>query len=106
MIIPNGYIAIKAKTAGGIDTDTGYPIESTAEFGAPIPCQFSANSRDNLGKVNGEHFTIAQYTVFIEEQEFTAEQIRLTDAAGNVIGDFSVIDVEPLPAVCQLKISV
>lgn len=106
MIIQNGTIEVKHKTGGGIDPETGYPVKPVVEWGTPIPCQFSANKRDNLGKVNGEHYTVAQYEILIEQQPFTTEQIRLKDLAGNTVGEFSIIQVEPLDAVCELRILV
>lgn len=107
MIIANGSIAIKTKTAGGIDAVTGYPVVADdVSWSSAIPCQYSANKHDNLGKVNGEHFTIAQYSVLIEASKFSAEQVRLTDEDGSVVGDFSVISVERLPAVGQVKIMI
>lgn len=105
MIIENGTIEPKVKSAGGIDPTTGYPIKPTQpQWGTPFSCQYVPNSHNNLGRVNGEHFTTATYTVLIEEQPFTAEQIRLKDLQGNVIGEFSVISAEPLEAVCEIKI--
>ena len=105
MIIQNGTIEVKQKASGGIDPETGYPVKpGTAGWGVPIPCQYSANKYSNLGRVNGEHFTVAQYTVLIEAQPFAAEQIRLKDRNGNDLGEFSVIQAEPLDAVCELKI--
>lgn len=105
MIIQNGTIEVKQKAGGGINHETGYPNKpASVTWEVPIPCQYSANKYSNLGRVNGEHFTTAAYTVLIEEQPFTAEQIRLKDLAGKVIGEFSVIQVEPLNAVCELRI--
>lgn len=107
MIIPNGTIEAKRKTGGGIDPETGYPVKpSSVDWGDPIPCQYSANKHDWLGRVNGEHFTTAQYTVLIEEQPFAAEQIRLKNLAGDIVGEFSIMQVEPLEAVCELRILV
>nr|DAT92806.1 MAG TPA: hypothetical protein [Caudoviricetes sp.] len=105
MIIQNGTIEVKRKAGGGINLETGYPNKPAAvAWDSPIPCQYSVNKYSNLGRVNGEHFTTATYTVLIEEQPFTAEQIRLKNLAGKVIGEFSVIQVEPLNAVCELRI--
>ena len=106
MIIQNGTIEIKNKaTAGGIDPATGYPVKpSAASWGAPIPCQYIANKYNNLGKVNGEHFTTASYQVLIEEQDITGEQLRLKDLKGNLVGEYSIIQVEPLEAVCEVRI--
>lgn len=105
MLIANGTIEIKSKTGGGINLETGYPRKPGAvEWGEPIPCQYSANKYDNLGRVNGEHFTAAQYAALIEERPFAAEQVRLKNSAGDIVGEFSVIQVEPLEAVCELRI--
>ena len=68
------------------------------------PANTRQTSTTNSDVVNGEHFTTAQYTVLIEEQPFEAEQIRLKDLAGNVVGEFSIMQVEPLEAVCELRI--
>lgn len=107
MIIQNGTIEVKQKTGGGINPETGYPNKpGSVSWGDPIPCQYSANKRNNLGKVNGEHFTVAQYEILIEQQPFTTEQIRLKDLAGDTVGEFSIIQVEPLDAVCELRILV
>lgn len=106
MIIENGTIELKQKTSGGgIDPTTGYPVKPVSVgWGDPIPCQYSANKYNNLGRVNGEHFKTAEYSVLIEEQPFDAEQLRLKDRAGNVVGEFSIIQVEPLEAVRELRI--
>lgn len=108
MIIANGTIEIKRKTTdgNGLDPETGYPRKATAvEWSDPIPCQYYANKYDNLGQVNGEHFKLAQYTVLIEERRpFDAEQIRLTTLSGRVVGEFPVIQIEPLRAVCEIRI--
>ena len=104
MIIANGTIEPKQKTAGGIDPETGHPKKSESSWGDPIPCQYYANTYSNLGIANGEHFTRAQYVVLIEEQPFTAQQLRLKDREGNTVGEFSVIHTEPLEAVCELRL--
>lgn len=109
MIIQNGTIEVKNKVAMGINPLTGYPIKPTeVSYGDAIPCQYSANMYNQLGRSNGESFTTAQYSILIEQpsEPFTAEQVRLKDMVGNVIGTFSIISIEPLDAVCQLRISV
>lgn len=105
MIIENGTIEPKRKSVGRINPETGFPKKPTdVSWDTPIPCQYSANKYSNLGRVNGEHFTTAEYSVLIEEQPFDTEQIRLKDLTGKVVGEFSVISVEPLPAVCEIRI--
>lgn len=107
MIIPNGYIEFKAKTAGAIDPKTGYPSPaSDVAWSEPIPCQYLPNNRNNLGRVNGEHFTAASYTVLVEEQPLPdSEQLRLTASDGTSLGEFSLIaPPQAMEAVCEIKI--
>lgn len=110
MIIANGTIEVKHKSAStAIDMETGFPVAPTeVAWGAPIPCQWSANKRDFLGKSVGGNFISAQFTILIEMDGtvFSAEQIRLTDAYGNTLGELSVVDIEELPAVNQIRITV
>jgi len=107
MIIQNGTIETKVKTGGGIDATTGHAVKPTSSsWSTPIPCQFIPNSHNNLGVSTGQHYTQASYTVLIEEQPFEAEQIRLKDIGGNTIGEFSILSVEPLEAVCEIRILV
>lgn len=107
MIIPNGTIQVKRKTAGGIDPATGYPVAPTAEWGEPVPCQWAANKFDRLGRVRGEHFTVASFSVLIEWRPLGGvEQVRLRDLSGRELGEFSIMSVEPLEAVGQLRIMV
>lgn len=107
MIIENGTIEFKEKTPGKIDPETGYPQKPTkVRWGEPIPCQLLPNNRNNLGRINGERFTTASYTVLIEEQPLpSSEQIRLTERSGKVLGEFSLITPpEALEAVGEIRI--
>lgn len=107
MIIENGTIEFKLKQGGGIDPETGYPIEPAATWGQPIPCQYIPNNNSFQGRANGEHFTVASYQILIDGMyEVASEQLRLKDAAGKEIGQFSLISVEPLRAVDEIKIMV
>jgi len=107
MIIQNGTIELKQKTVAQqpIDPVTGHAVKPTdSGWGNPIPCQYVPVTYNQLRRVNGEPATEAKYQVYIEEQPFEGEQIRLKDRAGNEIGEFSVIHCEPLEAVCELRI--
>lgn len=106
MIIANGYIEIKRKTGGGIDTTTGYPIKPEAEWGGAIDCQYSATRYNNLAMSGGEPYRDAAYSILIEEQPLDgAEQLRLHDKDGNVVGEYSIVSIEPLDAVCEIRIT-
>lgn len=104
MIIQNGTIEVKCKSGGGIDAATGHAVKAQSTWGKPIACQWLINSQNKQGIVNGEHYILAKYTVLIEQQPFCGEQIRLKDLCGNIVGEFSIISVEPLDAVCEIRI--
>ena len=107
MIIENGTIEVKRKAANGIDPKTGFPVApSDVEWGEPIPCQYAATRHNWLGKVDGEPFTAQSYSILIEEQPFEAEQIRLKDRSGNVVVERSVMQIDPLEAVGEIRILV
>lgn len=89
-----------------MNPETGYPDKPTEAWGEPIPCQYQANNNSLKGRKNGEAYRIASYEILIDEQPYGAEQLRLRDDNGKVIGEFSVIDIKPLAAVCQVKILV
>ena len=108
MIIPNGTIEFISKTSGGLDAN-GYPVKAVKSYGSLIPCQYSANTYNNLGKTNGESFIKASYSILIEAvypMQMT-ELLRLRDRKGEVVKEeVSVLEVEPLDAVCQIRILV
>lgn len=106
MIIPNGTIQIKRKTSGGgIDPETGYAKRSASvDWGSPIPCQYVVNKYNALAVSANEHITSASYQVLIDEQPFDGAQVRLMDSEGKVLGEFSIIWIEPLEAVCQIRV--
>ena len=105
MIIQNGFIEIKRTTGCGLDPETGYPVKpSSVAWGEPVPCQFKAKKFNQLGIIKGEHFTVASYEILIEEQPVPSEQVRLKELSGKEVGTFSIIQVEPLEAVCEIRI--
>ena len=106
MIVANGNIETKIKSGGGMNPETGYPDKPSEAWGEPIPCQYQANNNSLKGRTNGEAFHIASYEILIDEQPYESEQLRLLNDSGKVLGEFSVIEVEPLPAVCQVRILV
>ena len=106
MIIPNGTIEFGVNSGGGFD-ENGYPIASTTAYGAPIPCQFRHTSLNRLAISNDEHYVQVRYTIWVEVYDgFPTERVRLKSRLGRQIGEFSVIGVTPLEAVCQYEILV
>lgn len=109
MIIQNGTIEVKSVVSGGIDPETGYPLPSGGgTWGAPIPCQFLADTYNRQAISNGERYTESHFTILIEEPQSREriERIRLKDLFGDVVGEYSVKQVEPLEGVCEVKIIV
>lgn len=106
MIIANGTIEEMHKTDGGLDPVTGFPKQAQVSWGEPVPCQYIPVKHNKLVKANGEPVTLATYTVLIEEQPFNAEQIRLKTREGSIVGEFSIMAVEPLEAVCEIRITI
>jgi hypothetical protein len=104
VIIVNGNITAKIKSSGGLDGE-GNPVKTSESWGGPISCRIAMNKRDNLGKQNGNTFTVASYEVLISPQPFTAERVKL-ERHGKDLGEFSVMFTEYLEAVGAIKIVV
>ena len=108
MIIQNGYITFLESSGGGLDPVTGHPSAATEkETGYNIPCQFQAASMNLLAKSNGEAVINANYTILIENYvHCPSERLVLKRRDLTEIGRYSVIRIEPLDAVCQIRITV
>ncbi len=105
MIIPNGYIMLISQTGGGIDPETGYPVEPSESWGDAIPCQYSANNYNRLGTMGGGHFTVAQYTILVDDAPLDgAERLQLYTGSGKLVGEYSIKSDEYLEAVDQTRI--
>jgi hypothetical protein len=104
MIIENGIIQGMKVVGGGFD-GSGNPIRQTTTWGEPMPCNIKILKSDNLGRYNGNSFTIASYEVLVEDLRFSTTKIKLT-LNGNALGEFQVMSIEPLNAVCLSKITV
>lgn len=107
MIIENGKISALVKTGGGGLNQDGDPVAPSSHWADAIPCNIKANKYSNKGVTNGNTFVSASYEVLIETAEpFTAEQVRLEMDGGKVLGEFSVLQIEPLMAVGSIRIVV
>lgn len=107
MILVNGFISGKIKAGGGLDKN-GNPIRPAEEWGELIACHIRVNKRNNLGKQNGNLFTIASYEILIEPQPFIDDGIiKLSYASGKELGEFPIMfPPEYLEAVGAIKIVV
>lgn len=108
MIIQNGHIQYLESAGGGLDSVTGHPKKSTESTKGPlVPCQYMSSTFDYLAETNGEHYTRSGYTILVENyMDVLSERIVLTDRNGRELGRFSIVRVDPLDAVCQIKITV
>lgn len=107
MIIQNGYIEFKHKAGGGLDAN-GYPLKATEQWGEPMPCQYEPKSYNLQKRAGGNSTVETSYDIFVEMPltgEAT-EQIRLSNLAGVRVGEYSVISLQELRAVQQIKITV
>jgi len=104
MVFVNGFISAKIKTDGGLD-ENGNPVRPSEDFEERIPCRITTNKKNNIGKQNGNTFTVASYEVLIDLQPFEAGLVRLTRNEHD-LGEFSVLWIEYLEAVGAVKIVV
>lgn len=108
MIIANGYIRyVMAQGDGGIDAATGYPVAASVTVSQLVPCQYYANNLNYLSKENGEPVTKQVYTVLLEQMSGVPQSdvVRLYTSDLTEVGEFPVISVIPLDAVCQYKMT-
>lgn len=108
MIIQNGNIEFKIKTAGGIDPVTGYPQKPSARWSEQIPCQYVPKQIDLQARSGSNAKVTSSYEVYITMPlpVDATEQIRLTDMSGNVVGEYSMLSLQELVAVQEVKIIV
>lgn len=107
MIIPNGTVKFKMQTATtGIDPETGYPVKASSSWSEPMPCQYIVKSLDRLAEAMGNPLTKQSYDIYVEDMPIASERLILTDYRKGAIGEFSIRSIEPLDAVCQVKISI
>ena len=104
MIIDNGTIRTVKKTGGGLVN--GNPVKVEEVLSEPVPCHFTTNTNDHLGRYEGGTFTRAKYVILIETQDFDAEHVILTTRRGVEVGKFRVQDIQFLDEVASVKITV
>lgn len=109
MIIANGYIQyVTTVSEGGVDATTGYAIRATTSLGRMIPVQFNPLNFSYLSKENGEPVTKQGYAIFVEYASgaVEAERLKLYRSDMTEVGEFSIISITALDAVCQYKITI
>ena len=105
MIIANGYIKTKNKVGGGLDS-SGYPTAPFVSWSEPIACQYRSIRQNFQAKDNGTPYVDVSYEILIEAMPFMADRLALFDCHNNEVGEYSILSVEPLMAVCMLRLTV
>lgn len=104
MIVANGTLQIVEKTGGGYKN--GNPVKVQEVLCEPIPCNFTTNKNDHLGRYEGGTFTRAKFVILIDMQDFNAEYVVLNTIRGIKVGKFRVQDIQFLDVVENVKITV
>jgi hypothetical protein len=100
MLIVNGTVRARVKTGGGPGADG-----SDTSWSSPVPCRIVTNKRNDLGRQNGNAFTVASYRILMEPPPFETGRVQLT-LYGQDLGEFSVMYTEYLDAVGAVEIVV
>lgn len=106
MIIENGYIKFKKVVDGGIDYTTGHMADSVIELSEAIPCQYRTNKLNYQGINDGNKFTIASYTILIEEMEITDETFVQLYVSDELLGEFPISKIIHLDRIGLIQILV
>lgn len=109
MIITNGTIEFRLKPqAAGIDPETGYPVAPQGCWSEPQPCNIVLLKEDLLAVSSlGSNYRKRTYAVSVEaDTPVLSEEVRLIREDGELLGEYAVIQVEPLDAVGIIRITV
>ncbi len=100
------YPLVNIPETSAVYFKNGNPVEVKETSGKHIPCNFTTNKNDHLGRYEGGTFTRAKFVVLIDMQEFDAEYIILNTARGAKVGKFRVQDIQSLDVVGNVRITV
>lgn len=102
----NGTISAKVRTGGGIDPETGQPIQVSSFWDVPVSCKYKANTLSNRGRYEGGTFKMASYEITTPVMDFQASMIQLFDSRNNLVCEKEVMSLEVLEYVQRVKIIV
>ena len=107
-MMTNGTIQFKTREGGGIDPDSGDPIQVTNTWSNALDCLITPDANGFLKKYQDGEQVSASYTVLIELQDFEHVNIRLTDNRGENLGEYQVLppNIRNLESVGRVKITV
>lgn len=76
------------------------------DWDVPRECSFTPVTQNSRGVYLDGEFIRSAYIITVEEMDFRAEYIRLTDSRGNVLCEKEVLSLEVLEEVQRIKITV
>lgn len=100
----NGTLRYEILVEGGVN-DYGEPDPAHSEWSEPIDCHIKTNSDNRLGRYEDGIFRMASFTIMIELEKFPYNRIKL-ERLGEALGEYEVINAEPLTSVGRTKITV
>lgn len=104
-MITNGFLRyVVTAEDSGFDED-GLPVEATATLSDPVPCLIQTNSDNRIGSYGGGVFRIASFTILIENSAIEGDRILL-ERCGEDLGEYAIMEVNPIPIMGRIKIIV
>jgi hypothetical protein len=99
-----GSVKYKILSGGGIDEETGEPVESTGKWSKPIECKYRPNLLKNHGKSIDGDFTQSEYTILVNDMTFYANEIQLFNSKGILICQKQIQTLIELETVQRIQI--
>ena len=100
----NGTLKYEIPTEGGVN-EYGEPVPARSEWSEPIDRSIKTNSDNRIGRYEDGVFRMASFTIMIELAKFPYNSIKL-ERLGEYLGEYQVINAEPLTGVGRTKITV
>lgn len=100
----NGTLRYEIPIGGGIN-EYGEPIPAHSEWSEPIDCSIKTNSDNRIGRYEDGVFRMASFTIMIEIAEIPYNSVKL-ERLGEYLGEYQIINVEPLTSVGRIRITV
>lgn len=105
-MMTNGFLQYEIISKGSDFDKYGEPVTgASVEWSEPIPCSIKTNSDNRKGKYEDGEFRVASFTILIEEQDFNTNRVRL-ERSGRELGEYRVQNIEDLPTMGRIKITV
>ena len=100
----NGTVQVKVSSGGGRD-EYGNPVKVTHTWSDPVKCLIR-KLRHSYEYVSDGKFEQSSYEILIENRDFEAVFVRLSDSKGKVLGEFEVQDISAIERSGRVKITV